>query len=158
MTKFVPLAIAACTLAAVAVTFVPSQAQNSRTAKAGTSSDPASLPDQELGRRFMVKPDDLPPPRSGPVVSNRSLTLAYQGQAPRVPEGFKATLFASGLQHPRRLLVLPNGDVLVADQDGIWKVPHRLGALRPGRGGSEQQKAEDTPPEQRRPSPSMVGE
>jgi len=23
--------------------------------------------------------------------------------------------------------------VLVADQDGIWKVPHRLGALRPGR-------------------------
>ena len=67
MTKFVPFAIAACTLAAIAVTFVPSQAQNSRTAKAGASSDPASLPDQELGRRFTVKPDDLPPPRTGPV-------------------------------------------------------------------------------------------
>ena len=25
--------------------------------------------------------------------------------------------------------------VLVADQDGIWKVPHRLGAVRAGRGG-----------------------
>jgi glucose/arabinose dehydrogenase len=202
MTKFVPFAITACTLAAIAVTFVPSQAQNSRTAKAGASSDPASLPDQELGRRFTVKAEDLPPPRTGPVVSNRPLTLAYHAQTPRVPEGFKATLFASGLQHPRRLLVLPNGDVLVAeqrvgyltllrdedgdgkadwiqrhaegfngpyglawrddhvlvaDQDGIWKVPHRLGALRPGRGATDE-KVENTPPEQRRPSPSVVGE
>ena len=202
MTKFVPLAIAAGTLAAAAIAFVPSQAQNSSNATTGRSSDPAALPDQELGRRFAVKPEDLPPPRTGPVVSNRPLTIAYQDQTPRVPEGFKATLFASGLQHPRRLLVLPNGDVLVAeqrvgyltllrdedgdgkadwiqrhaegfngpyglawrddyvlvaDQDGIWKVPHRLGALRPGRGASEQ-KAENTPPEQRKPTPSVVGE
>ena len=33
-----------------------------------------------------------------------------------MPAGFTATLFASGLAHPRRLLVLPNGDVLVAEQ------------------------------------------
>jgi len=202
MTKFVPLAIATCTFAAAAVAFVPSQAQKSSTATVGKSSDPAALPDQELGRRFAVKAEDLPPPRTGPVVSNRPLTLDYQGQTPRVPEGFKATLFASGLQHPRRLLVLPNGDllvaeqrvgyltllrdedgdgkadwiqrhaegfngpyglawrddhVLVADQDGIWKVPHRLGALRPGRAATDQ-KAEDTPPEQRKPTPSVVGE
>src|SRR3954469_18826929 len=96
MTKFVPLAIAACTFAAAAIAFVPSQAQNSSTATVGKSSDPAALPDQELGRRFMVNPEDLPPPRTGPVVSNRPLTLAYQDQTPRVPEGFKATLFASG--------------------------------------------------------------
>jgi glucose/arabinose dehydrogenase len=202
MTNFVPIAIAACTFAAAAVAFVPSQAQNSSTATAGAGSDPAALPDQELGRRFVVKAEDLPPPRTGPVVSNRPLTLAFHGQTPRVPEGFTATLFASGLQHPRRLLVLPNGDVLVAeqrvgyltllrdedgdgkadwiqrhaegfngpyglawrddnvlvaDQDGIWKVPHRLGALRPGRGASDQ-KAENTPPEQRKPTPSVVGE
>jgi glucose/arabinose dehydrogenase len=202
MIKFVPFAIAACTLAAAAVSFVPSQAQNSSTATEGPSSDPASLPDQQLGRRFVVNPEDLPPPRTGPVVSNRPLTLPYHGQTPRVPEGFKATLFASGLQNPRRLLVLPNGDVLVAeqrvgyltllrdedgdgkadwiqrhaegfkgpyglawrddhvlvaDQDGIWKVPHRLGALRPGRGPSEE-KAENTPLEQRKPTSSVVGE
>ena len=47
--------------------------------------------------------------------------------------------------------------VLVADQDGIWKVPHRLGALRPGRGPVET-KAADVPPEQRKPTPSVVGE
>ena len=35
---------------------------------------------------------------------------------PQVPARFKATLFASGLANPRRLLVLPNGDVLVAEQ------------------------------------------
>jgi glucose/arabinose dehydrogenase len=202
MTKLVPLAIATCTFAAAAVAFVPSQAQNSSTATVGAGSDPAALPDQELGRRFMVKAEDLPPPRTGPIVSNRPLTLASQGQTPRVPEGFTATLFASGLQHPRRLLVLPNGDVivaeqrvgyltllrdedgdgkadwiqrhaegfngpyglawrddnvLVADQDGIWKVPHRVGALRPGRGAAEQ-RAENTPPEQRKPTPSVVGE
>ena len=169
---------------------------------AATPSDPALLPDQELGRRFEVKVGDLPPPKTGPIVSSRSLTLPYKGQVPRVPDGFTATPFALGLEHPRRLLVLPNGDVivaeqkvgyltllrdedgdgradwserhaegfnapyglawrdgyvLVADQDGIWRVPHKLGALRPGRGG-EQQKIEDVPPEQRKPSPSVVGE
>ena len=114
-----------------------------------------------------------------------------------MPEGFTATAFATGLEHPRRLLVLPNGDVLVAeqkvgyvtllrdddgdgkaewidrhvedfngpyglawrddkflvaDQDGIWQVPHRLGALRPGRAGRHN--AADVPPEQRKPSPA----
>ncbi|WOH51680.1 sorbosone dehydrogenase family protein [Bradyrhizobium sp. sBnM-33] len=164
--------------------------------------DPALLPDQELGRRFTVKAEDLPPPKTGPIVSSRSLVIPHDGQTPRVPEGFTTTAFMTGLEHPRRLLVLPNGDVLlaeqkagyltllrdedgdgkadwiqrhaegfnqpyglawrddhvlVADQDGIWKVPHRLGALRAGRGG-EQPKAADVPPDQRKPSPAVVGE
>ena len=168
---------------------------------AATSADPASLPDQELGRRFTVKPEDLPPPHTGPVVASRSLVVPYAGQAPRVPEGFTATPFAVGLAHPRRLLVLPNGDVivaeqkmgyltllrdqdgdgkadwierhaegfnapyglawrdgdvLVADQDGIWRVPHRIGALRPGR--NVEQRAADVPPDQRKPTPHIVGE
>src|SRR5438067_2562597 len=50
-----------------------------------------------------------------------------------------------------------DGSVLVADQDGIWKVPHRLGALRPGAGAVEQ-KAAEIPPDQRRPTSSVVGE
>ena len=35
-------------------------------------------------------------------------------------------------------------------------MPHRVGALRPGR--SEQQKVEDVPPERRKPSTSVIGE
>jgi glucose/arabinose dehydrogenase len=31
-------------------------------------------------------------------------------------EGFAATPFITGLEHPRRLLVLPNNDVIVAEQ------------------------------------------
>ena len=42
--------------------------------------------------------------------------MPYDGQTPQVPPGFIATLFATGLANPRRLLVLPNGDVLVAEQ------------------------------------------
>jgi glucose/arabinose dehydrogenase len=197
-------AVAALFLFGTALILTPGFAQRSKNPPTppAHASDPSSLPDQELGRRFSVKPEDLPPPNTAPIVSARSLTLPYQGQQPRAPQGFTVTAFATGLAHPRRLLVLPNGDVivaeqkvgyltllrdddgdgkadfverhaegfnapyglawrdgyvLVADQDGIWKVPHRLGALRPGRGAVET-KAADVPPEQRKPSPSVVGE
>ena len=194
--------VATASVALSCAALVPGWAQRNTAQAPGQPTDPAALPDQELGHKFTVKPEDLPPPKTGPVVSSRSLTLPYQGQTPRVPQGFTATLFASGLEHPRRLLVLPNGDVLVAeqkggyvtllrdedgdgkaewiqrhieglngpyglawkdgfvlvaDQDGIWKVPHRLGALRPGL-GAVQQKAADVPPDQRKPTTSMVGE
>src|SRR5438874_13175061 len=148
------------------------------------------LAEHEIGRRFHVDPAGLPPPKSSAVVTNRPLVLPYNGQIPQVPPGFTATPFATGLANPRRLLVLPNGDVLVAeqsagyltllrsssgsgradfierhvedlnrpyglawrdgyvlvaDQDGIWRVPHQLGALRAGR--VEQQKIDQVPPE-----------
>jgi glucose/arabinose dehydrogenase len=163
--------------------------------------DATQLPNQKIGRHFSVKPEDLPPTYSGLIVASRSLTIPYAGQVPRVPQGFTVTPFATGLAHPRRLLVLPNGDVivaeqrvgyltllrdpdgdgkadrieryaegfngpyglawrdghvLVADQDGIWKVPHREGALRPGR--ASEQKAADISSEQRTPTPHVVGE
>src|SRR5438874_7153790 len=187
------LLMAGAAFALTTAATVPTSAQNSPAQPKAAPDNPALLPDQEIGRRFTVKAEDLPPPKTGPVVSSRSLTLPYTGQTLRVPEGFTATPFATGLEHPRRLLVLPNGDVivaeqkvgyltllraqdgedkaewherhaegfnqhyglawrdgyvLVADQDGIWRVPHRLGALRPGRGG-EQQKVDDVPAEQR---------
>lgn len=37
------------------------------------------------------------------------------GRAPIAREGMRVTAFATGLDHPRWLLVLPNGDVLVAE-------------------------------------------
>src|SRR4030095_14702961 len=74
------------------------------------------LAEHEIGRRFSLDPAQLPAPKSAPIVTNRVLTLPPEGHVPQVPAGFQATLFASGLANPRRLLVLPNGDVLVADQ------------------------------------------
>src|SRR4051812_13570465 len=40
------------------------------------------------------------------------------GAAPVAPPGFTVTRFAEGLEHPRWLLVLPNGDVLAAESAG----------------------------------------
>lgn len=37
------------------------------------------------------------------------------GASPTAPDGFTVTRYAEGLQHPRWLYVLPNGDVLVAE-------------------------------------------
>src|SRR6266851_265834 len=112
--------------------------------------------EHEIGHRFHIDPADLPAPKTGPIASNRSLTIPFGEQTLSVPEGFTATLFASGLVNPRRLLVLPNGDVLVTDQDGIWRVPHVVGALRAGR-PQPAQKAADVPPDQRKPVPGAYG-
>src|SRR5919198_203939 len=60
-------------------------------------------------------------------------TPAAAGPGPRGPAGFSATLFASGLAHPRRLLVLPTGGVLVAEQSAGY-----LTLLREGGDGTAQ--------------------
>ncbi|HJP99916.1 MAG TPA: hypothetical protein VJ862_15275 [Rhodanobacteraceae bacterium] len=52
------------------------------------------------------------------------------GAKPQAAGGFEVHAFALGLDHPRWLYVLPNGDVLVADDVGkvIWRVtPTRKG-------------------------------
>ena len=41
-----------------------------------------------------------------------------QGQSPTVAAGLRIEKIASGLMHPRQLLVLPNGDVLVVESNG----------------------------------------
>jgi glucose/arabinose dehydrogenase len=40
-----------------------------------------------------------------------------EGAMPRAPQGFRVTPFARGLEHPRWVLTLPNGDVLVAESN-----------------------------------------
>jgi glucose/arabinose dehydrogenase len=154
--------------------------------------------DQEIGKTFRISADELPQPKATKAVSNGPLSVPFDSQAPKVPEGFAASLFAK-LEHPRRLLVLPNGDVivaeqrpghltllraaedgskaefierhaenlnqpyglawrddhiLVADQDGIWKIPHKLGDVRTGH-GPQGQKAADIPAKERKPSPHV---
>ena len=44
----------------------------------------------------------------------------------------------------------------MADQDGIWRVPHVVGALRAGR-PAPPQKADELSPDQRKPVPGAYG-
>jgi glucose/arabinose dehydrogenase len=59
----------------------------------------------------------LPPPRSTliPTVNIAPARGWSQGEMPLVAPGMRVEAFARGLDHPRWLYVLPNGDVLVAE-------------------------------------------
>lgn len=59
----------------------------------------------------------LPAPSNSliPVVNVQEATGWPDGGKPVAAEGLSVQAFASGLDHPRSLLVLPNGDVLVAE-------------------------------------------
>ena len=65
---------------------------------------------------FGPKPD-LPPPHTSliPTLNARQAVGWPEGAGPVAPAGFTVTRYAEGLTHPRWLLVLPNGDVLVAE-------------------------------------------
>ena len=52
-------------------------------------------------------------------------------------------------------LAWQNDHVLVADQDGIWNVPHIVGALRAGR--SETKRVDQVPPSERKPVEGAYG-
>jgi glucose/arabinose dehydrogenase len=59
----------------------------------------------------------LPPPKRTliPTVKIAKATGWPQGEAPTPAAGLRVDAFASGLDHPRWVYVLPNGDVLVAE-------------------------------------------
>ncbi len=49
---------------------------------------------------------------------NIATPASWDGQKPTVPEGYTITAFATDLKIPRQMLVLPNGDILVAEGSG----------------------------------------
>src|SRR3982075_4019847 len=53
----------------------------------------------------------MPPMRVAKVVG-------WGGETPTVPQGLQVHALATGLEHPRSLYVLPNGDVLVVESNG----------------------------------------
>ncbi|MGZ6017692.1 MAG: PQQ-dependent sugar dehydrogenase [Phenylobacterium sp.] len=59
----------------------------------------------------------LPAPKHSliPAVGIPKVVGWPKGAAPKAPAGFTVTRFAEGLDHPRWLYVLPNGDVLVSE-------------------------------------------
>lgn len=69
----------------------------------------------------------LPPPQKGlPVVNARKAVGWPEGVTPIAPAGFSVNRYAADLDHPRWLLVLPNGDVLVAESSSEPKKPEGI--------------------------------
>lgn len=74
------------------------------------------------GLRRHIKPADLPPPSHAdndpetPDFKNMATVVPVpDGAMPKVPEGFKVEVFASGLNEPRVIRIAPNGDIFVAE-------------------------------------------
>ena len=68
------------------------------------------------GVEHKITIEDLPPDYATPSVYNGPKVVARpKGAKLNVPNGFKVTLFASGLETPRYLLAAPNGDIFVAE-------------------------------------------
>ncbi len=61
----------------------------------------------------------LPEPQRGLLPSMKIAEPALWGERrPQVPEGYRITAVATDLQIPRQTLVLPNGDILIAEGRG----------------------------------------
>lgn len=63
---------------------------------------------------------ELPAPNTSiiPTVNIATVDRWMDGETPKAAEGFTVERFADGLDHPRWIYVLPNGDVLVAESNG----------------------------------------
>lgn len=72
--------------------------------------------DQQPGKTFHIKAEDLPTPYAEASGANSSQIVAREGRQPVVPEGFSVNLFAQNLAGPRRLLVIDDRTVLVSLQ------------------------------------------
>jgi glucose/arabinose dehydrogenase len=74
----------------------------------------------------------LPKPDTAHRVQNFSKVVGWpKDGAPKAPEGLKVQRFADGLDSPRSVHVLPNGDVLVAEATTTVR-PKGLSAKTPG--------------------------
>src|SRR5262245_25976732 len=86
------LLLVVATLIIAAFQFQPEYAQQSdarvQTPSIKDSLSQNFLAQHEIGRRFQFDPGELPPPKTGTIVTNRPLTTPYIGQALQVPPGF----------------------------------------------------------------------
>src|ERR1043165_9680217 len=80
----------------------------------------ACAPSSSLPPEAGVGPDPTLPPPSHSLIPEVHVAKAGSwapGATPQAASGLRVNAFASGLDHPRWLYVLPNGDVLVAETD-----------------------------------------
>jgi len=97
---------------ALALSFVATLAGCSEKASLEPAQQSGNNPTLPEPQRFLVPPIQVP-----------DGTGWKQGQMPKVVAGLKIEKVASGLMHPRQLLVLPNDDVLVVESNGPGTEP-----------------------------------
>lgn len=75
-----------------------------------------AAPEQDVSTRYEIRFEDLPKLGATPSSVNPPKRVARQPEdGLRVPQGFKADIFAEGLRHPRWMGLAPNGDVFLAE-------------------------------------------
>ena len=90
-------------------------------ARTGATAIGSSWQTDTPGVRYHIRAADLPTPTmtgtdpEASVAQPAKVVAAPAGAAPRVPDGFAVSVFASGLNQPRRIRVAPNGDVFVSE-------------------------------------------
>jgi glucose/arabinose dehydrogenase/mono/diheme cytochrome c family protein len=71
---------------------------------------------EKPGQSHKITLKDLPAPFDTPSASNGpTIVPRPQNAWPKAPAGFEVTLYASGLENPRRMRRAPNGDLFVAE-------------------------------------------
>jgi len=71
----------------------------------------------------------LPDPYATKSTMNFSNVIGWKdGEIPYAPPGFKTEAYATGLENPRWIYQLPNGDVLVAESNSNHPFPEKVGA------------------------------
>jgi len=82
--------------------------------------DPAELPfDKVTGTDPVIAEPD---PQTIPTVGVAKPIGWAAGQAPKAAEGLEVNRFAEGLEHPRVIYAMPNGDVLVSESNAPSRV------------------------------------
>jgi hypothetical protein len=68
------------------------------------------------GQIHKITLKDLPAPFDTPSASNGPMIVSRPQNAwPKAPAGFEVTLYATGLDNPRRIRRAPDGDLFVAE-------------------------------------------
>jgi glucose/arabinose dehydrogenase len=82
----------------------------------------------EAPERFVGPTPAILPPDEGivPIVNFSTAAGWPAGKTPSAPEGFTVTRYAEGLDHPRWLYVLPDGDTLVAESSTLPREPKSI--------------------------------
>jgi glucose/arabinose dehydrogenase len=86
----------------------------------------ACAPSQDIDKASQYGPHPkLPEPSRGllPRMNVPKVVGWQQGQAPKVPQGFRIEAIATGLSNPRNVYPLPNGDLLVIESKKTAKEP-----------------------------------